>query len=183
MISNLTLTGESVAAFEPVIHRMIQDSQERLIFRTSVFMNDKLRSFQPKPDDLDYPAKLIKARSEKTGDVTKDLYKSCYPTLEITLRLLNRLYNALEIGVFEDIAQVAVSLCANSFLESSKLISKKQVHFLLSCFINLFLKGVIDGQLFLIKHLLTLREQISSFDVNFTTMEISLDFSHLRSNI
>lgn len=219
LLEGIRSRGDSASAFTPVVHRMIQDVQERLIYRSSIYIREEIKNFQPTPADLNYPDILlpppsqdepspsapvavstvtepdagetsattvsvtpprkpavppisISSSNNTTGSLAppiRTMYSTWYPPLEKTLNFLSKLYRVVETGVFEGLAQAAVSVCTQSFLTASQKISEQ--------------KGVVDGQLFLIKHLLTLREQISPFDVSFCTTEKMLDFSHIREGL
>nr|CAN61484.1 hypothetical protein VITISV_043019 [Vitis vinifera] len=130
--------GESLAGLRPTLHRILADVHERLTFRARTHIRDEIANYLPSENDLDYPAKLEQSAESKSGttsaDENPDVFKTWYPPLEKTLSCLSKLYRCLEPAVFTGLAQKA-----------SKLVVKRS--------------SPMDGQLFLIKHLLILREQ------------------------
>ncbi|KMZ62257.1 hypothetical protein ZOSMA_47G00480 [Zostera marina] len=168
----LSKRSESLAGLRPTLLRILEDIHERLTFRARTYIQDEVGKYSPLDEDLDYPAKLEQtsgAVSEATVDVNSDVFKTWYPPLEKTLSCLSKLCNCLEPTVFTGLAQIAVEACSKSIQNASKLVAKRS--------------SPMDGQLFLIKHLLVLREQIAPFDIKFSVTHKELDFSHLLEHL
>ncbi|RQM28596.1 hypothetical protein B5M09_007951 [Aphanomyces astaci] len=149
--------GDAAEAVEPVVDRMIGDAQERLILCTQKYLRDEIEAFVPTLADLNYPDKLLGACATPT------VYATWYPTLEHTLMCLSKVYRYVNMHIFEELAQDAVRMCTATLNMASADIAVE--------------KGHLDGGLFLIKHLLTLRERITPFDIQFAVTEKNLDFS------
>ena len=69
--------------------------------------------------------------------------------------------------VFDDLAHQVVHVCISSLLKATEMIKTK--------------KSLADGQLFLLKHLLLLKEQIVAFDIEFVQPDVDIDFSSVTS--
>ncbi|KAJ3339799.1 Golgi transport complex subunit 3 [Gonapodya sp. JEL0774] len=89
-----------------------------------------------------------------------------YPTVQRTIYILGRLYRSLQSAVFEDIAQEAVDLCRKSLVAASNILMRKV--------------KIDYAELFLIKNLLTLREQTVTFDATLIRREDHLDVGSVR---
>ncbi|CAL5328750.1 unnamed protein product [Camellia sinensis] len=169
----LSRRSESLAGLRPTLDRILADVHERLTFRARTHIRDEIANYIPFDEDLDYPAKLKRSpemKSETTSaDENSDVFKTWYPPLEKTLSCLSKLYRCLEPTVFTGLAQEAVEVCSDSIQKASRLIAKSA--------------SPMDGQLFLIKHLLILREQIAPFDIEFSVTHKELDFSHLLDHL
>jgi hypothetical protein len=156
----LTGAGESGSLITPCMSHVLADIQERLIFRTQTLIRDEVGNYMPTENDIDYPEKIVRAVKSEKSDLS-----TWYPPLEKTLKCLGHLYRCVEESTFSGLAQEAVSLCADNLNLASKIITRTN--------------GCINGHLFLIKHLLILREQISPFNTDFCISVKELDFSHL----
>uniref|UniRef100_A0A8C5CKW8 Conserved oligomeric Golgi complex subunit 3 n=1 Tax=Gadus morhua TaxID=8049 RepID=A0A8C5CKW8_GADMO len=197
-----------LGAFDAVVKQMLEDVQERLVYRTHIYIQTDITGYNPAPGDLAYPEKLemmeriaqslkeeqIKllsqeasfsdvrledpgSRRSSTSSVTEasrmqasispaDLHGMWYPTVRRTLVCLSKLYRCIDRAVFQGLSQEALSACIQSLLKASDIILKN--------------KTQVDGQLFLIKHLLIMREQIAPFHTDFAIKEISLDLKKTR---
>ncbi|KAM9484847.1 conserved oligomeric Golgi complex subunit 3 [Salvelinus alpinus] len=197
-----------LGAFDAVVKQMLEDVQERLVYRTHIYIQTDIIGYNPAPGDLAYPEKLemmekiaqslkeeqmkLMAQESSFSDVQledpndrrasnassidssrlqpsispADLHGMWYPTVRRTLVCLSKLYRCIDRAVFQGLSQEALSACIHSLLKASDVILKN--------------KTQVDGQLFLIKHLLIMREQIAPFHTDFAIKEISLDLKRTR---
>ncbi|XP_052216084.1 conserved oligomeric Golgi complex subunit 3-like isoform X2 [Dreissena polymorpha] len=225
---------QELRAFEHVIRQLLMDVQERLVYRTYIYIRSDILQYAAAQGDLAYPEKLemmesiaesIKKSQSRGGhsrtpsnasstsaevarltgaegegettpldvvplqedpsngwqDVTAgagtnlttsmpmspaDLHGMWYPTVRRTLVTLSKLYRCIDKTTFQGLSQEALQMCIQSLLNAKEGITKR--------------KTQLDGQLFMIKHLLILREQIAPFQADFSIRETSLDFSKFK---
>ncbi|XP_037958131.1 conserved oligomeric Golgi complex subunit 3 [Teleopsis dalmanni] len=196
---------EPLEAFANTVHQLLQDVQERLVFRAHLYLQSDILNYSPSAGDLAYPEKLEMMESialslqeaqhlrrsdsrsslistassafdtesvdtayrQRSTNSPADLHGMWYPTVRRTLVCLSRLYRCIDRPIFQGLSQEAIKLCIESIASARNKISAN--------------KTVIDGELFEIKHLLILREQIAPFRVDFTVKETSLDFSKVKT--
>ncbi|XP_037090117.1 conserved oligomeric Golgi complex subunit 3-like [Pollicipes pollicipes] len=186
-------------AFGTTVRQLLQDVQERLVYRSHIYIRSDILHFRPSPGDLAYPEKLLMMQSiaaslqrqdsggsvnsrlsqmssasetngqprSHTGNSPADLHGMWYPTVRRTLLCLSKLYRCTERGVFQGLSQEALAMCVQSLQNAARAIAET--------------KSLRDAQLFEVKHLLILREQIAPFHVDFSVREISLDLSKIKT--
>lgn len=152
---------DAVEPLERVLTRIAFDIQERLVFCVIRVIRDQVTGFSPTNDIIENPSGLARTSNAASGQPAMEV-ESWYPTLKLTLSTLSKVYHSVEPVVFEQLATECVSACTKSLCDASKQISKKV--------------GQDEALLFLIKHLLILREQISPFRAALSVKEARLDF-------
>lgn len=149
-----------------LLQMVLQDAQTRLFFKAQSVIQAEIRYYTPKPEDLVYPDKLVAMRKPvsqyeiKEKDSVSQLFQlpsldkkeTWFPTLEKTVWVLSQLHDFVKPAIFEDIAHEAVSFCRQSLVTSSNLVEQRSS------------TGVLDGQLFLVRHLLILKEVANNLD-------------------
>ncbi|KAJ5674112.1 hypothetical protein N7462_009551 [Penicillium macrosclerotiorum] len=190
--------------FSVLIQPALQDVQTRLVFRAQAVLRDEIERYKPRPEDIDYPMHSkqvsltvtdtqISGKKDTSADTMIDMTKSIedeensgaqeqdgkwdfetqtalkgwYPTLRKAIWLLSRIYRLVNSTVFDDLAHQIVHQTTLSLHHASTLISSKSTP--------------ADGQLFLMSHLLILKQQIVAFDIEFVAPEVSFDFSGVTS--
>ncbi|XP_012259696.2 conserved oligomeric Golgi complex subunit 3 [Athalia rosae] len=203
--------SEPLQGFGSICLQLLHDVQERLVFRAHLYLQSDVLNYNPSAGDLAYPEKLkmmediaesireennqlrlkrISLSSNESGTTEAvsrshltmdplhyqkssaanspaDLHGMWYPTVRRTLVCLSRLYRCVDRPVFQSLSQEAISLCVQSIENARQKINDRS--------------GPLDAELFQVKHLLILREQIAPFQVDFTIKEYSLDFSKVKT--
>ena len=159
----LTPKGDAVAPLSSMLFAVLTDMQERLVYCTHQYIRDHIGGYAADPSELDYPKVLAETIKDDADALNAGLYNGWFITLERTLLCLSKIYRCLTKPVFAGLAQDAVNACTQSLFSSARAISESATEF--------------DGELFLVKHLLILREQISPFNVELSSKEKLLDFT------
>lgn len=125
--------------------------------------------FEPLPSQLAYPdileryaeLRASEGAAQGSGSVN-DVSKTWYPPLRQTLALLSKLYGVVEMTVFEDFARRSVELCVQVLKSGAEGVKRS--------------RSPLHGDLFLVRHLLVLREQLLPFEIRLQGIERKLDF-------
>jgi hypothetical protein len=178
---------------KPIIRHLVRaldatvgDAQERLTYCVEIELRREVQLFSPSAAHLNYPELLQEdptpnavetehvpadesssSGSETAAESLDGISRTWYPPLLVVLALLSKLYGVVDMTVFEDFARRAVRGCVTS-LQAGSLRVKR-------------IRAEIDGDLFLIRHLLILREQLVPFEIRMQTVERRLDFTNTGS--
>ncbi|KAJ3920985.1 Sec34-like family-domain-containing protein [Lentinula edodes] len=163
-----------------LLQMILQDAQTRLFFKAQAIVQSDIRHYVAKDDDLAYPARLLNAvglsdsllrdranekesfsqmwstqlGSDKDHGASLDNQQTWFPTLRKTILVLEQLHEFVNPAIFEDIAEEAIVLCQSSLVAASENI----VNSASSSSNRLAPLTLLDGYLFLVRHLLILRE-------------------------
>ncbi|KAE9416269.1 hypothetical protein Angca_005221, partial [Angiostrongylus cantonensis] len=198
--------ADECSSFDPrsgfirVIEELVGDVAERIVYRASLYGQTDIASYKPAAGDLAYPEKLEMMKSIEVAErnVRKDsssdrpssapisavdLHCLWYPTVRRTIMCLAKLYRCLDVAVFQSLARDLLTMCCESLEAAASQISaspsKKPGH-----------TKTLDAELFLVKHLLILREQTTPYrqgayknDINLPTLDCSIDFAKMKSSL
>lgn len=184
------------------LERLLGDAKERLVYRAAIYTEENIKMYNPSPGDLAYPEKLFMMKQiaeetlkssestaanstggpirpvsslsdasfayESTSSVhlvassPADVHGMWYPSVRRAILCLSRLYNCLDRPTFQQASQEVVSACLFSLEKATSGIETKT-------------SSKLDSLLFLIKHLLIVREQIAPFHIECVVREFNLD--------
>ncbi|GMF68709.1 unnamed protein product [Aspergillus oryzae] len=145
--------------FSTLIQPVLEDVQTRLVFRAQAFLRDEIERYKPRPDDLDYPAR----NKQASISVTDGQISGRKVTATDALANLPKPAKQPEDGADSPSEQ-------DSKWDFESQVSPSNCSLIAS-------KSVTDSQLFLMSHLLILKQQIVAFDIEYVAPEVSFDFS------
>ena len=179
---------------------MLQDVQERLVFRAHLYLQSDILQYNPSPGDLAYPDKLEMMESIalslqenqqlKRADSRASMLSIASTDVENTFKSRTGNSPADLHGMwYPTVRRTLVCLSRLYRCVDRPIFQGLSQEALTYCIQSLASasqsiavnKSSVDGKLFEIKHLLILREQIAPFRVDFTMKETSLDFSKVKT--
>ncbi|KAL1752519.1 Sec34-like family-domain-containing protein [Schizophyllum commune] len=154
-----------------LLQMVLQDAQTRLFFKAQAVIQSDIRYYAPKAEDLAYPDILVRSQGQPTQGQgewlsekasVSEIFKTpslkkqdtWYPTMQKTVWVLSQLHDFVKPAIFEDIAQEAIGLCRQTLVSAAEMIKKRSPP-----------TTLLDGQLFLVRHLLILKEIVHNLSL------------------
>ncbi|KAF7289949.1 RRM domain-containing protein [Mycena indigotica] len=154
-----------------LLSMVLQDAQTRLFFKAQAVIQSDIRYYVPKTDngDLAWPEAILL----DGGAAPLDQQGTWYPTVQKTVWVLEQLRDFVNPAIFEDIAQEAVTLCRQSLVLAADMIKQRPTSEKTNSHdkstqvppLPPVLVGTLDGDLFLVRHLLVLKEITHNLDL------------------
>uniref|UniRef100_A0A914HQ14 Conserved oligomeric Golgi complex subunit 3 n=1 Tax=Globodera rostochiensis TaxID=31243 RepID=A0A914HQ14_GLORO len=148
-----------------LMSELVADIVERIVYRTSLFAQSDILDYNPAPGDLVYPERVRSSgNNSDSPSSTSPIDQHClwYPTVRRTVMCLSKLYRCLDATVFLNVSRELLDACCQSLeraVDRIRTLPIKPAHATLRSKSN----RSLDAELFIIKHLLILREQTSPF--------------------
>ncbi|KAF8342284.1 Sec34-like family-domain-containing protein [Cantharellus anzutake] len=145
-----------------LLQMILQDARTRLFFKAQAAVQAEIRHFAPSKADLDYPGNISSPSAtipEDESVINTELFAALsyresraawYPTLRKLHWVLSLLHDFVDPAIFEDMAGEAIGACRHSLFSASQLVAAQS--------------SELDAQLFLIRHLMILKEMTSVLD-------------------
>ncbi|GAA6044099.1 hypothetical protein JCM8097_008435 [Rhodosporidiobolus ruineniae] len=150
--------------FAPLVAPILQDAQTRLVFRAQAVVQSEVGGFVASGAVLEG---VLKAQGGAGGG-GEEVGEGEYPTVRTTREVLGRLERCVNQAIFLDFAAEAVALCRQSLVSAASLIaalppspSSQPADDKLEAEGN----RQADAQLFLIRHLLGLKEMVGGVEL------------------
>uniref|UniRef100_A0A0N5BVY6 Conserved oligomeric Golgi complex subunit 3 n=1 Tax=Strongyloides papillosus TaxID=174720 RepID=A0A0N5BVY6_STREA len=145
--------------FIRVMNELSGDIVERVIYKTHTFTETDIIGYVPCSGDLLYPEKLMllhsidETQNSDKNNESKNMHALWYPTVKRTLLGINRIYQCLDNDIFQSFMLELITACCESLEIGSERIKSTKSS------VKSNLPRFVDGDLFLIKYLLILRDQ------------------------
>ncbi|RWS30992.1 conserved oligomeric Golgi complex subunit 3-like protein [Leptotrombidium deliense] len=206
VIENVVENDSSeLQSFGRVMSQLLEDTQERLLYRTNVYLQSSIVGYSPSPGDLAYPEKLEMMESiaeclassvslSRSSSLTSLASTSVSDVFLATPDKVDSNWKhgnspADVHGMWYPTVRRAI-MCLTKLYRAldNEAFQGLAQEVISGCLESLETamehisrnKSAADGYLFYIKHLLVIREQISPFKIECTFREISLDFTRVK---
>ncbi|EPY52520.1 transport complex subunit Cog3 [Schizosaccharomyces cryophilus OY26] len=162
---------------------VVSELQNRVLFLVQAAIDSEIQNYTPNDEDL-FPninkeAQLFNLENLGLNDAEEKvnvnvperlaMAQGWYPVVQKSLITLSRIYRLLDSNVFDDIALEIIHACIGSLMEAYKYFSNKN--------------DPQIARLFLIKNFLVLKEQLSSFEIQYAHIQAGVDFKRIWDSV